>query len=423
MCPQGLHISILASPFSQRLVSQGCKAVRTGRTGGVARLRGQRLTQCRPTSLATTRIRRQLRPRRVRTAAGPSQRTGCRGTSAGAASSPLLQLPPPSSHAANAAIARCTGASSSSSHAGGKRPHAELSDDESSDGGLSGGAQTASSDSEDDGDAVPVPPHPPLPPRRTASADGDGDGDDAAAGAGAGAGAAQRRRAASTTNKLLTATRSDGRLHDLNVRVAELHSLQPDGLFEHFEFPVAHFLHLAAGGHVHTPADALPGLDHNFIQLRPGVHLFQRLDDRRVQLGGRVLLGNALQCAERLDCVAIAGLEESGRATTWYAQLVMSFAATYRGRRLELCYVRWLHTAAAVAAAARRELTEAERRGPFEAYRWAVHPPTRARGHPRAGSAWFGVVRPCEIKYRVHMCPSLDDAALFRLNTDVWEYM
>ena len=158
------------------------------------------------------------------------------------------------------------------------------------------------------------------------------------------------------------------------------------------------------------------------------------LDDKRkrksttllgyfADLPDEVLLGNALQCAERLDCVAIAGLEESGRATTWYAQLVMSFAATYRGRRLELCYVRWLHTAAAVAAAARRELTEAERRGPFEAYRWAVHPPTRARGHPRAGSAWFGVVRPCEIKYRVHMCPSLDDAALFRLNTDVWEYM
>ena len=35
----------------------------------------------------------------------------------------------------------------------------------------------------------------------------------------------------------------------------------------------------------------------------------------------------------------------------------------------------------------------------------------------------FGVVRPRDIKYRVHMCPSLDDPLLFRLNTDVWEYM
>ena len=41
--------------------------------------------------------------------------------------------------------------------------------------------------------------------------------------------------------------------------------------------------------------------------------------------------------------------------------------------------------------------------------------------HPRRRS--FGVVRPRDIKYRVHMCPSLDDPLLLRLNTDVWEYM
>ena len=42
--------------------------------------------------------------------------------------------------------------------------------------------------------------------------------------------------------------------------------------------------------------------------------------------------------------------------------------------------------------------------------------------HPRV-ITWFGVVRPRDIKYRVHMCPSLDDPLLLRLNTDVWEYM
>ena len=41
----------------------------------------------------------------------------------------------------------------------------------------------------------------------------------------------------------------------------------------------------------------------------------------------------------------------------------------------------------------------------------------------RARLQWFGVVRPRDIKYRVHMCPSLDDPLLLRLNTDVWEYM
>ena len=41
----------------------------------------------------------------------------------------------------------------------------------------------------------------------------------------------------------------------------------------------------------------------------------------------------------------------------------------------------------------------------------------------RAVCSSFGVVRPRDIKYRVHMCPSFDDPLLFRLNTDVWEYM
>ena len=66
---------------------------------------------------------------------------------------------------------RCTGARSSSSGAGGKRPHAERSDDEASDDGLSGGAATDAEDSEEDGDEVPVPPLPPLPRRRPPSLD------------------------------------------------------------------------------------------------------------------------------------------------------------------------------------------------------------------------------------------------------------
>ena len=78
-------------------------------------------------------------------------------------------------------------------------------------------------------------------------------------------------------------------------------------------------------------------------------------------------------------------------------------------------YVRWLHTARAVAQQQRRALTPAETRGPFEVYRWAIDD---------QGVAWFGVVNVRKIMFRVHMVRSAHDEGLFRLNTDVWlEYL
>ena len=85
----------------------------------------------------------------------------------------------------------------------------------------------------------------------------------------------------------------------------------------------------------------------------------------------------------------------------------------------ELCYVRWLHTARAVAEAARRQPAAAEVRGPFESYRWAVYPRGRA-GHPARGGPWYGVVDVSSILYRVRMVRSMHDSDLFRLKTDVW---
>ena len=75
----------------------------------------------------------------------------------------------------------------------------------------------------------------------------------------------------------------------------------------------------------------------------------------------------------------------------------------------ELCYVRWLHTARAVAEAARRQPAAAEVRGPFESYRWAVYPRGRA-GHPARGGPWYGVVDVSSIFYRVHMVRSMHDS-------------
>jgi hypothetical protein len=103
------------------------------------------------------------------------------------------------------------------------------------------------------------------------------------------------------------------------------------------------------------------------------------------------------------------------RKTTYYAQVMLCFSAKYLGASLPLCYVRWLHTARAVAQASGRAVLPAETRGPFESYRWAIGP---------GGQPWYGVVHASKIMHCVHMVHSMDDSELFRLNTDVWhEYL
>ena len=106
---------------------------------------------------------------------------------------------------------------------------------------------------------------------------------------------------------------------------------------------------------------------------------------------------------------------------TYYGLLLLCFAATYLNHEeRQLCYLRWLHTAKAVAQEERRALTPDEVRGPFEAYRWAKYPGGQGTGHPAAGGAWYGVVHVRKIMYRVHMVRSMHVSGLYRLNTDVW---
>ena len=211
---------------------------------------------------------------------------------------------------------------------------------------------------------------------------------------------------------------------------------------EQLDFAIRYHLHLGRGGGQRTAVHHMPCLDDPVIKLRPGVHLNERLGSMpEVELGGRYVAGNILQDPRRRDFVAVsadekltdgAGVERTV-TVIWYAQLVLCFLADYsdaedgRGRH-HLCYVRWLDTVRAAAdnearppRTRPRALTAVEQAGPFELYRWATRPPGCGEGHPAARGPCYGVVRARDVMYRVHMLPTIVDAGLFRLNTDVWE--
>ena len=137
-----------------------------------------------------------------------------------------------------------------------------------------------------------------------------------------------------------------------------------------------------------------------------------------------LLHANVFQAHQQPVFVAVNSTTGDGRAVIYYAQIVLCLVGTYLNAPCEIVYVRWLHTARAIARAAGRELSDSERRGPFESFRWAPYPAMRYQqvryGHPRAGDPWYGAVSPSQIMYRVHMVRSMDDPELLRLNTDVW---
>ena len=96
--------------------------------------------------------------------------------------------------------------------------------------------------------------------------------------------------------------------------------------------------------------------------------------------GGHLLHANLLQQARARVFVAINACDDKGQSVAYYAQLLLCFTATYLGDTVHLCYVRWLHTASDVARAARRPVSAAETRGPFDAYRWATDGPHILKG-------------------------------------------
>ena len=212
---------------------------------------------------------------------------------------------------------------------------------------------------------------------------------------------------------------ADKRSHPLRCSFEMLKGL--DERLEQLEFAARQFLHLDTNEDAQAAPSRFPEFDSPLVHVRPGLQLHQRLADRRVGIGGRELHANVLHCNQHAVFIAIESTDDDNRPVVYYAQLVLCFSATYLNDAQPLCYVRWLHTARAVAQG--RALTDAETRGPFDAYRWAVYPLGRV-GHPRKGGPWYGVVHASKVMYRVHMVRSLHDQTLFRLNTDVWyEYL
>ena len=75
----------------------------------------------------------------------------------------------------------------------------------------------------------------------------------------------------------------------------------------------------------------MPTLDSDSLHLRPGVHLYERLDDPKTLLGGRYLHGNVLLKESDLTFITV---REGG--TLWYGQLILCFTGQYLGKPLEL---------------------------------------------------------------------------------------
>ena len=248
----------------------------------------------------------------------------------------------------------------------------------------------------------------------TDEANGTDEDDAADVGAGApGAACAARQR----QNQLMCNARANSRTYELRASLDELS--KRNSQLTQLRFATRQFLFLDGGGNGEAAAVYFPQLDSDSVQLRPGVHLYERLDDPRVRQGGCLLHANLLQKDQLRIFVAVESEDAHGTPITYYAQLLLCFTAHYLSEQVPLCYVQWLHTASAVALELRRRPTSIETRGPFEAYRWAVYPRGRA-GHPAQGGPWYGVVNARKIMFRVHMVHSMHDNTLFRLSTDVW---
>lgn len=223
--------------------------------------------------------------------------------------------------------------------------------------------------------------------------------------------------ASSPANQLMGPAAADKRNYPLRADFQRVQTLSPD--LAQLHFAARQFIWLDTNADAQAAASRFPHFDSDVVQIRPGIRLHQRLANWRVGFGGRELRACALQPNQHAVFVAIESTDDQDHPVTYYGQLVLCFAATYLGQTRELCYIRWLHTARAVAGEQRRVLTAAESRGPFETYRWAIYPRGR-EGHPQRGGPWYGVVHTSKIMYRVHMVRSMHDSELFRLNTDVW---
>ena len=246
---------------------------------------------------------------------------------------------------------------------------------------------------------------------------GDADGGDGDGGSGDGSGNGGCQASRKQANELMLPASAEKRRYQLRSTLGDLARSHPQ--LSQLQFAARQYLYLTSGGNPEAAAVHFPDFDSDLVHIRPGLRLNESLDSLRVSVGGRELVANVLQGYQQPIFIGIDAKDHRGRAVTYYAQLILCFRATYLSVHQELCYVRWLHTAKAVANAAGRQPTTDETRGPFASYRWAIYPRGR-QGHPARNGPWYGVVNVSTILYRVHMVRSMHDIELFRLNTDVW---
>ena len=74
------------------------------------------------------------------------------------------------------------------------------------------------------------------------------------------------------------------RTYPLRMSFGEL--MQRDSQLAQLEFASRQFLHLMTDEDATAAMDRFPKFDSESVQLRPGVHLYERLHNKRVQIGG-----------------------------------------------------------------------------------------------------------------------------------------
>ena len=216
----------------------------------------------------------------------------------------------------------------------------------------------------------------------------------------------------------------------------------------HLEFAIRLYLHLAMSPqndeNVHLRD--MPSLASETIDLRPGLHILRwPASEQGVWRGGAYLhakfapqlIDDEWKLVRSSGRPVFVAVEQQG-GVFWYGELMLCFSAAYRpglGRAddAKLCLIRWLQPVSVVARVefaanppkrASPQLTEAEKAGPFESYRWATSTGSFRNGHPRAGTPQTLVVEASRVRFRapieVGAAERPDDAnPLFRLVTDM----
>ena len=203
-------------------------------------------------------------------------------------------------------------------------------------------------------------------------------------------------------------------------------------------FSIRLYLHLAQSPQHDECIDLsdMPSLASDQLDLRPGLRVVRWLEDEPgAWRGGSYLhakfvpqrVGGRWQLVRSNDPAVFVAVPRPG-GEVYYGQLILCFAATYRASVRTtgdpMCLVRWLTTAAVVARVEGRTLNDSETRGPYDAFYWSTQTGSFNRGHPRAGSAHYGVVDAGQVRYRAPMytgpatSPN-DPNPIFRLVTDM----